>query len=190
MTEDWAAVGEVVRARQRELKLSTAALARETGLSETTVRYIGQPDARHNRSALAAISAVLRWRYDHLTNVLRGEPHKNVRIKQAHLNSEIADLRKIIRAANEKIDTLLKESAWVVEAIGEAVPRLASRNTNPKRPCSRPRLRRLAPSKPLRRPRPTPPPPSCRGLPFSREGMQPISAEGMTPGRPASRVLV
>jgi hypothetical protein len=79
--EDWPAVGDAIRARMRELRMTTAGLARETGLSETTIRYLGQPGTCRNRSALVAISAVLRWRYDHLTNILNGEPHKNVRIR-------------------------------------------------------------------------------------------------------------
>jgi hypothetical protein len=78
---DWPAAGDAIRARMQELRMTTAALARETGLSETTIRYLGQPGTRRNRSALVAISAVLRWRYDHLTNILHGEPQKNVRIR-------------------------------------------------------------------------------------------------------------
>jgi hypothetical protein len=110
--EDWVAVGEAVRSRTRELKLSTARLARETGLSETTIRYIGQPETRHNISALVAISAVLRWRYDYLTNILRRESHKNVRIKPTpleNLNAEVADLKKTVHEMGKKIDALRKD---------------------------------------------------------------------------------
>lgn len=66
----------------RELEMSTAHLARESGLSETTVRYIGQSLSGHNKSTLVALSGVLRWRYDYLVNVLHGEPEKNVHIKR------------------------------------------------------------------------------------------------------------
>lgn len=118
MSEDWAAVGQAVRARQRELKLTTAALARESGLSATTVRYIGQPNRRHNRAALVALSAVLRWRHDYLTNVLHGELHKNVRIASP-ATVEIAELRKEVRETNRKIDALLKEHAQTAEAVRE-----------------------------------------------------------------------
>jgi predicted transcriptional regulator len=79
--EEWGAVGDPIRNRMRELEMSTAKLAREAGLSQTTVRYLGRSEIRHNRSALVAISAVLRWRHDHLLNILRGEPHRNVRVK-------------------------------------------------------------------------------------------------------------
>ena len=111
VNEDWAAVGEAIRSRMRELRLSTARLARETGLSETTIRYIGQPEVRRNRSSLVAISAVLRWRYDHLTNILRREPHRNIRIKPALAqaqNGDIAGLENTVREMDKKIDTLLK----------------------------------------------------------------------------------
>jgi hypothetical protein len=66
----------------RELGYSTARLARESGLSETTVRYLGKSLSGHNRSTLVALSAVLLWRYDHLVNILHGEPEKNVHIKR------------------------------------------------------------------------------------------------------------
>lgn len=74
--EDWAAVAAAISARKSELKMSTKRLARETGLSETTVRYIYQSGRKH-KSSLVAISAVLGWRYDHLTNILRGQPQEN-----------------------------------------------------------------------------------------------------------------
>jgi hypothetical protein len=76
---DWSAVRTVVRQRMRELGMSTAALARETGLSETTIRYLGQSsdDKRHRRSTLVVVSAVLRWRYDHLANILHGELNRD-----------------------------------------------------------------------------------------------------------------
>ena len=111
MEEDWEAVGEAVRSRMRELKLSTAGLARETGLSETTIRYIGQSAARHNRVALVALSAVLRWRYDYMTNIMRSEPQKNVRIKPTRmdtLNAEVNGLKNTVCEMDKKIDTLLR----------------------------------------------------------------------------------
>lgn len=108
--EDWAAVAGVVRCRMREVKLTTARLARETGLSESTIRYIGESGTRHNTSALVAMSAVLGWRYDYLTNVLRGEPHKNVRIKRAPLailSAEVASLKNTVHEIDKKLDALL-----------------------------------------------------------------------------------
>lgn len=112
--DDWTAVGEAVRSRMLELKMSKAELARQTGLSETTIRYIGQPGARHNISALVAISAALRWRHDYLTNILHGEPHKNVLIKpppwQA-LRAEVAELRKTVHEMDKKLDALLNSGA-------------------------------------------------------------------------------
>jgi hypothetical protein len=79
---DWVTVVDAIRKRMRELKISTAHLARESGLSETTVRYLGKSLSGHNRSTLVALSAVLRWRYDHLINILHGEPEKNVHINR------------------------------------------------------------------------------------------------------------
>lgn len=114
---DWAAVGDAIRKRMRELKMTTAQLARETGLSETTIRYIGGPQGGHNRSTLVAISAVLRWRYDYLINILRGEPEKNVIIRRpievnferllraevSTVKEEVAGLRDIVERIDKKI---------------------------------------------------------------------------------------
>ena len=75
--ENWAAVGDAIRERMRELNMSKATLARETGLSETTIRYIGRPQNGHHKSALVAISAALRWRHDHLMNILSEQPEKS-----------------------------------------------------------------------------------------------------------------
>lgn len=122
--ENWAAVGDAVRQRLRELNMSKAGLARETGLSETTIRYIGRPETGHHRSALVAISAALRWRHDHLVNILRGQPKKNTPVKtaieaplerllRAHitpLEAEITLLREITLAISKKTDALLPSS--------------------------------------------------------------------------------
>jgi transcriptional regulator with XRE-family HTH domain len=112
--DDWGAAGDAIRDRMRELNMSTAELARETGLSETTIRYLGRPDSRHNRSVLVTISAVLRWRYDHLLNILHGEPHKNAVIKppldqhlRQILQSEISPLKEKIAALADTVERLV-----------------------------------------------------------------------------------
>jgi hypothetical protein len=93
----------------RELGMSTAELARRTGLSETTIRGIGQP-GKTNGVALTAISAVLRWRYDYLTNIARGVPEKNVRITpppsvtlERAMRAELEPLKEEIRALTETV---------------------------------------------------------------------------------------
>jgi hypothetical protein len=74
---DWAAVQQAVIERRSELHMTISYLARETGLSPTTIRYLGAPAGKHNKSTLVALSVVLGWRYNHLINILRGEPEKN-----------------------------------------------------------------------------------------------------------------
>lgn len=54
LMDDWGAVGDAIGNRMREL-----------------------------RSVLVAISAVLRWRYDHLLNILLGEPQRHCRERSA-----------------------------------------------------------------------------------------------------------
>jgi hypothetical protein len=132
--EDWAAVSDAIRKRMRELKMSTAHLARESGLSETTIRYIGQPTSGHNKSTLVAIAAVLRWRYDHLINIMRGEPEKNVLLKrpaEANLQrllrdevdpvkGELASLRDIVRGMDTKMDTIIRAQRRAADTAEEA----------------------------------------------------------------------
>jgi hypothetical protein len=132
--EDWAAVSDAIRKRMRELKMSTAHLARETGLSETTIRYIGQPASGHNKSTLVAIAAVLRWRYDHLINIMRGEPEKNVILKrpaEANLQrllrdevdpvkEELASLRDIVRGMDTKMDMIISAQRRAADTAEEA----------------------------------------------------------------------
>jgi hypothetical protein len=122
----------------RELGMSTAALARETGLSETTIRYLGQScEANwHRRSTLVVLSAVLRWRYDHLANVLHGEPHRNTigtsqgarpkRPLNAELNAlkkEIAALRRTVQEMRRKIDMLPVTPGTAGQEVWQGSPR-------------------------------------------------------------------
>jgi lambda repressor-like predicted transcriptional regulator len=126
-SEDWAAVSRAVTARLGERGMSIAQLARESGLSETTIRYIanGRTD-----SMLVAISAVLGWRYDHLRNILHGEPDKNtqdlgeaaepadslaepyfesqLRAELGSVRAEVAGLRDVVYRIDEKIDVIIQ----------------------------------------------------------------------------------
>jgi hypothetical protein len=94
VSEDWAAVAVVIRERMGELGVSTAQLARDTGLSETTIRSIGRPGRGHRKHALVAIAAALRWRHDHLVNILHGQPEKNTAVR----TSERAGLERLLHA--------------------------------------------------------------------------------------------
>lgn len=113
--EDWTAVDDAIRKRMRELKMSTAHLARETGLSETTIRYIGKPAGGHNKAPLVAIAAVLRWRYDHLINILRGEPEKNVIIRRP----AEANLQRLLREEVTPVKEELSRLREVIQGIAE-----------------------------------------------------------------------
>jgi hypothetical protein len=103
----------------RELKVSTAYLARESGLSEGTVRYLGQSLNGHNKSTLVALSAVLRWRWDHLTNVLNGEPEKNVHIKRRTED----DIQRLMREEFAPVKEDLAALARTVEAVSTRLDR-------------------------------------------------------------------
>jgi hypothetical protein len=87
----------------------------------TTIRHIGEPTTnRRTKSTLVAISAVLDWRYDHLTNILHGEPQKNassplephfenlLRAEVGPVKEEIAGIRDIIHVIDKKIDVIIE----------------------------------------------------------------------------------
>jgi hypothetical protein len=121
--EDWVAVGRAIRERMRERGISATHLAQETGLSPTTIRHIGEPTTnRRTQSTLVAISAVLDWRYDHLTNILRGEPQKNLsatsplephfenllRAEFGPVKEEVAGIRDIVHVIDKKINVIIE----------------------------------------------------------------------------------
>jgi len=122
---DWTAVDQAVTERMSELHMSISYLARETGLSPTTIRYLGTPAKKHNKSTLVAISVVLGWRYDHLRNILLGQPEKNIRepgnspleayfenllrAEVGPMREEVAELVKTINGIGKQIDVLFQE---------------------------------------------------------------------------------
>jgi lambda repressor-like predicted transcriptional regulator len=75
--EDWSAVDRAIKDELRERDMPLAELARKTGLSENTIRYMGESSGG-TESPLVAIAAVLDWPLDYLRNILHGEPEKNV----------------------------------------------------------------------------------------------------------------
>lgn len=104
--------------------MSTSYLARETGLSPTTIRYLGSSTGKHNKSTLVALSAVLGWRRDHLINILHGEPEKNTKkpgaspidtyyenlllAEVAPMREELAELVAAIRMIDSKINVIAR----------------------------------------------------------------------------------
>jgi hypothetical protein len=108
-------VRHAVRDRMRELGMTTAALARRTGLSETTIRGIGRA-CKTNRAVFVAVSAGLGWRYDHLANIACGQPEKNVQdaspangnVKRM-LQAEIAPLREQACILREELADLSRK---------------------------------------------------------------------------------
>jgi hypothetical protein len=122
---DWTAVDRAVTERRLELHMSISYLARETGLSPTTIRYLGSPAGKHNKSTLVALSVVLGWRYKHLINILNGEPEKNIRnpgdspaeayyenlllAEVGPMREEMAELVAVISGIEKKIDVIFRD---------------------------------------------------------------------------------
>jgi hypothetical protein len=109
--EDWPAVRDAVDDRMRELGITLPGLAQETGLPETTIRYIGRPNGgRTTSTVLVAVSAALGWRYDHLRNILDGHSGSNIPAPEAalleKLNEEIGKLKTTLRNVELLADKL------------------------------------------------------------------------------------
>jgi hypothetical protein len=111
--KDWAEVNRVIEARMKALNMSTAHLARETGLSPTTIRYVGGDGG--SESPLVAIAAVLGWKYDYLRNILHGKPEKNAlessesiaeRRFRETLHKQLAPVKKGIAALQVRVDKM------------------------------------------------------------------------------------
>jgi len=79
-------------------------LSRRSGLSETTVRYIGVP-AKRQRSTLVALSAALGFRPVYLEEVLR---------RRAQDDGEPG----LPRGAAERLDTIAAAVAGIGETLG------------------------------------------------------------------------
>ena len=69
---DWPAVQEAARQRMRQPRITVANLSRESGVSETTIRYLSRPEKRQ-RSTLVALAGPLGYSYDYLPAVLMGQ---------------------------------------------------------------------------------------------------------------------
>jgi hypothetical protein len=135
--EDWTAVGQAIRERMLELRMSAMQLTQESGLSPMTIRHIGEPmTKRRTQSTLVAISAVLGWRYDHLTNILHGEPEKNLpttspleqhfenllRAEVGPVKEEVAGIRDIIHVIDKKIDVMIESQHSPSSTAGQLRP--------------------------------------------------------------------
>lgn len=66
---DWVAVYDEIQRLMKRLDMSTARLSRESGVSESTIRYIGSPEKRQ-RSTLVALAAALGCPYGYLVDML------------------------------------------------------------------------------------------------------------------------
>lgn len=113
---DWGAVHAAVHRLMKRLDMSVARLSRESGVSETTIRYIGRPEKRQ-RSTLVALAAALGCQYDYLVDVLRGEAGPGTPPRPFAEASELGSMREQMNAMTEtlhsidgKVETLLAGS--------------------------------------------------------------------------------
>lgn len=116
LSEDgnWKAVHAAVHSRMKRLDMSIARLSRESGISETTIRYIGRSEKRQ-RSTLVALSAALGYPYDYLVDLLLGGagPEPPLRpvmeaVFEDMLRAEVDPLKEKVDVIDVKVDMLLK----------------------------------------------------------------------------------
>lgn len=112
----WAAVGEAIDRRLKELDWSTARLSRESGITESTIRNIKEPKQR-NRSTLVALCGPLGYPPDYLVDVHSGEaspkepppsPAEMAFIKNL-FQAEISPLKQLLETIDGKVTTLLTQ---------------------------------------------------------------------------------
>jgi transcriptional regulator with XRE-family HTH domain len=74
VTEDWRAVGDVIRSRMRELRISQKMLAEYSGVSVSTIRQMTNNPGGHqqNERTLEALCGTLGWPLGYLTDILEG----------------------------------------------------------------------------------------------------------------------
>lgn len=106
-TGDWESVAAAIHRQMKRLDMSLARLSRQSGVSETTIRYIGRSEKRQ-RSTLVALSAALGCRHDYLVDVLHGEaaaepepPPSDTELLHS-LMSKVDELEKIVLSTGSK----------------------------------------------------------------------------------------
>lgn len=108
---DWAAVNAAVH-RLAGPGMSVARLSRESGVSETTIRYLGQP-AKRQRSTLVALSAALGCRPGYLADVLYGRardsdagarPPCPAEARLAAIEAAVAGIRDMLHRIGSQLD--------------------------------------------------------------------------------------
>lgn len=109
----WDAVERAIHREMKRLDMSLARLSRESGVSETTIRYIEKPRKRQ-RSTLVALSAALGCRHDYLVDVLNDAPGLEGPSRSTAdtvfedlLQAEVGPLKEKVNAIDGKVDILL-----------------------------------------------------------------------------------
>lgn len=106
---DWAAVNAAVHHAMKARRMSLAGLSRASGVSETTIRYLGRPEKRQ-RSTLVALSAALGYRHDYLVRVLAGAAHPGPHGRhESQFAQACRDVLDMLRSIDRKLDMLLPQ---------------------------------------------------------------------------------
>lgn len=113
---DWKAVHAAVHRLMKRSDLSIARLSRESGVSETTIRYIGRPEKRQ-RSTLVALSAALGCQHDYLVDVLRGAVDPGALPRPladmsmlGSVKHQLDGMTKTLHSIDGKVETILQRA--------------------------------------------------------------------------------
>lgn len=111
---DWESVHVAVRRLMERLDMSLSRLSRESGVSETTIRYLKRPEKRQ-RSTLVALSAALGCPHDYLVDVLSdaADPEAPLRSPAdatmlGSMTEKLDGLREVLYSIDSKVEVILR----------------------------------------------------------------------------------
>lgn len=109
---DWGAVHTAMCDRLESLGMSIAGLSRESGVSETTIRYLHRPEKRQ-RSTLVALSAALGCRPGYLADVLVGlADDDGTETLTPGMEQILSDMQAGFERIISKLDRLTAAGEW------------------------------------------------------------------------------
>lgn len=136
MSEDWAAVSQAIKDRQRELGWSQRKLGEQARLAKATIQEIRNNTIQRDRSehTLSAISEALGLHPAHLAAVLRGEPvprpgdpvvrsDKDVPSRLTVIEHELRQLNDRVETTNARLDEMTTDILSTLRRIADLLDR-------------------------------------------------------------------
>lgn len=107
---DWTAVAAAVRQRMTALRITTVELARNTGVSEATIRSIRAETASPRAGTLVRLSKGLGWPGDYLEDVAAGK---------AYLSPHSLTIRDVITRMDTRLERVESQLDKLIRALDD-----------------------------------------------------------------------